>query len=57
MQKQMIQKQQRIYKQNLSRKKLNNGHFYLHPAVTPVGTVQQQMSISTSIPALGLLKK
>jgi len=47
----------RIYKQNLSRKKLNNGCFYLRPAVTPVGAVQQQMFILTSIPTLGLLKK
>lgn len=47
----------KIYKQNLSRKRLNNGHFYLYPAVTPVGSVQQQMSVLISIPILGLLKK
>lgn len=38
-------------------KRLNNGHFYLHPAVTPVVSVQQQISVLISVPILGLLKK
>jgi len=37
-------------------KKLNNSCFYLHPAVTPVGAVQQQMPALTSSSTFGLLK-